>query len=402
VVDKYTVDVKMSSFSFATHDFIYVDGWNIAAMNPPEVIKQHGDLKQWENLVGTGPYMLEDWVVGSHLEYVKNPNYEVTDERHPGMSLPFSDGLRLLIIGDHSTRIAAIRSGRIDTWIRGKFSTEEAEGIRKSNPELIEEKSPSGMQMPAFNVSRKPFDDLRVRQAMQLAINYDEIKDGYFKGNAEPWASGVLGPQVAGYFTPFPDWPDEIKDTYQYDPDRAKGLLADAGYADGFTFTYNVPAHLPVEGDMAQMLKDYWDKIGVTAEISLFDGAVFMNRSFAGEDDMTARGFRGSNTSPWNRLQIHTCGARENFFKGCDDAPGGYDDLIAQVYSTSDRSELERLAREASLRFSENHWIISVPAPFGFNFAQPRLKGGWWNQATLGGGQLLAQYSRLWLDPDMK
>ena len=399
-VDKYTVELKLERPSFPVHDSLFVDSWNGAPMNPPEVIREHGDVKDWENLVGTGPYMVSDWVIGTHIDYTANPNYEVTDERHPEMRIPFSDKLRMLIISDHSTRIAAIRSGKMDVWHRGRYSAEESADIRKSNPELMEERTASGLQMPAMNVSKEPFDDLRVRQAMQLAVNYDEIKDGYFQSSAEPWPSGVLGPMVTGYFTPFPEWPEEIRSTYQYDPERAKQLLSEAGYSDGFTFSYNVPAHLPVEQDIAQILKAYWAEIGAEAEITLYDGSVFMNRSFAGEDQMTARGFRGSNTSPWNRLSIHTCGAGENFFKGCDDEPGGYDDLIAQAYAATDRSELERLSREASLRFSQNHWIMAIPAPFGYNFAQPRLKGGWWNQATMGGAQLFAVYARLWLDPD--
>ena len=81
---------------------------------PPEVIEQHGDVRDWRNLVGTGPFMLTDIVEGASLTYTKNPDYWGYDEKYPENRLPYVDELTRLEIPEEATALAALRSGRID------------------------------------------------------------------------------------------------------------------------------------------------------------------------------------------------------------------------------------------------------------------------------------------------
>ena len=90
-----------------------IDGW-ISVIYPPEVIKQHGDYKDWRNVVGTGPYELTDVTEGSSMTWTRNPEYWGTDEKYPQNRLPYAEQIKTLILPDPATRLATLRSGRID------------------------------------------------------------------------------------------------------------------------------------------------------------------------------------------------------------------------------------------------------------------------------------------------
>ena len=109
---------------------------------PPEVIQQHGDAKDWRNLVGTGPFMLTDHVEGSSLTYTKNPNYWGYDAKFPENRLPYIDRLRVLEMKEEATRLAALRSGKLDL-VGGPGnspikSMDQAESLGKTNPDLVQ------------------------------------------------------------------------------------------------------------------------------------------------------------------------------------------------------------------------------------------------------------------------
>ena len=107
---------------------------------PPEVIEEHGDAKDWRNLVGTGPYELTDFVEGSSVTYTKNPDYWGYDEKYPENRLPYIDRLRALIMPEVATQLAGLRTGRLDTlgggsaWLR---SLDQLESLQQTNPELV-------------------------------------------------------------------------------------------------------------------------------------------------------------------------------------------------------------------------------------------------------------------------
>ena len=97
----------------------------VAFMMPPEVIEQHGDGKDWRNLVGTGPFMLTDLVEESSITFTKNPDYSGHDEKYPENQLPYVDELRYVIIPDEAATYAALRSRTID-WKRWDTSLDAA------------------------------------------------------------------------------------------------------------------------------------------------------------------------------------------------------------------------------------------------------------------------------------
>ena len=109
--DDWTVVFKLDRPHFFALSNIL--DYNTLWMYPPDVIKQHGDAKDWRNLVGTGPFMLTDYVEGSSLTFEKNPNYWGFDEKYPENRLPYVDKIITLLMQEETTRLAALRSGKV-------------------------------------------------------------------------------------------------------------------------------------------------------------------------------------------------------------------------------------------------------------------------------------------------
>jgi ABC-type transport system substrate-binding protein len=155
---------------------LWVAATDFNSILAPEAIEKYGDLttSNWKHVVGTGPFILKDYVAGSALTWARNPNYWMHDPFFPENRLPYIDILKVLIIPDISTRMAAIRTAKIDKVYDVLW--EDAESLIKTNPELKWIQFTSGA-IPAImmNNESKPFTDVRVRQALMMAVNYFRI-----------------------------------------------------------------------------------------------------------------------------------------------------------------------------------------------------------------------------------
>ena len=216
---------------------------------PPEVIEAsktdewpEGKIEDPLSVVGTGPYMVADYVEGSSMTYTKNPDYWGYDEKYPENRLPYIDTLTMLIMQENATILAALRSGTIDYAGYNSNSNLQtidlAESLQKTNPEIALTSWAQRSEVAfSFIVTEPPFNDVNVRHAMQMALDLETINDTYYKGFADTTPSQLIG--VKGYMFPFAEWPEELKKSYTYDPDGAEALLDAAGYprgADGVRF----------------------------------------------------------------------------------------------------------------------------------------------------------------------
>ena len=159
-------------------------------------------------MVGTGPYMLTEWVKGSSLTYSKNPDYWDFDEKYPENRLPYIDQINRLIMPDKATSRAALRSGKIDYIGQpgiNQFQAAEVESFQRTNPDIV--LSPWALRSEtsvAFNLRHpSPFQDIRVRKAMQMAIDIETINNTYFGGFGMTKPQGIIGDGLKGYFIPF-------------------------------------------------------------------------------------------------------------------------------------------------------------------------------------------------------
>ena len=201
--DKYTVVFKLARSSLDALKVILFT--YSAVINAPEVIEEymtdeepHVHIPDYRALVGTGPLMLVQSIEETSMTWTKNPNYWGYDEKYPENRLPYVDELRALVIPEESTRLAAMRSGKLDHMgyiVGGTISSEVADGLRRTNPELRLDKSSGGSMSSAFfNTRIPPTNDIRVRHAMQMALDLETINDTYYKGLAD-WVVTLIGLQ---------------------------------------------------------------------------------------------------------------------------------------------------------------------------------------------------------------
>ncbi len=216
---KYTVVFKLKQPQLGALESILTDPG--AFIMPPEVIKQHGDVKDWRNLVGTGPFMLTDWVDGSSMTWTKNPDYWGFDEKYPQNRLPYVDQLSGLIMKEDATILAALRSGQLDyvgwSGAAEMIYTTQKESLERTNPEIaFYPYAIRSENILAFNMSEdNPFSkDVRVRRAMQMALDLETMNKTYFRGTAMWKPRGVLGDALTGYNNPFEEWPEAVRKGY--------------------------------------------------------------------------------------------------------------------------------------------------------------------------------------------
>ncbi len=241
---------------------------------PPEVVKKYTDLSDWKNQVGTGPFIIKDYVTDSMCTAVKNPSFWMKNPIGPGKGdqLPYIDKVKVLAIPDLSTRNAALRTGKLDYAV--PLTYDDANELRKTKS-LIEIKSThwQGRGSPYYmRTDTPPFDNVNVRRAMNMAIDRQSILQGQYGGTGElfPFPFAYVKEYDPMYYKQA-DWTPEIKAIYTYNAEGAKKLLADAGYPNGFKTQMLVNANSQTEQDMATIFKGMWDKIGVNVELVLRD-----------------------------------------------------------------------------------------------------------------------------------
>ena len=395
--DKYTVVFKLTKLDFIAFEEIYNTS-PAGFIYPPEVIEQYGHMQDWKTAVGTGPYMLTDWVQGSAITYTKNPNYWGYDEKFPENRLPYLDEVKILVIPDFSTRLSALRTGKIGR-LTG-VTLDQAIAIQGTNPELS---WTSLMLFPltfAMDVRKPPFDDIRVRTAMQLALDLDTINNTMYGGQGDTTPYGVVGPAYVGFYTPFEEWPEEVKANYEYDPERAKQLLAEAGYPDGFktTLDFSHDNHMS-NFDLSQLSVDYWAEIGVDVEIDAMEFAVLRARLNNHTYEGMTYGMRGISVTPlmWIRAMAYS----DEMWNPTGVQDPVYDAMVEAAENAGSTEEMMELVKKADNYYIEQQWNTWGPTRPEFRFWQPWMVG-YNGEHNLGGGTHLLPLSRVWLDADLR
>ena len=400
--DKYTLVWKLSEpYLGVWWEVLHAYAFRVL---PPEVIEEHGDQKDWRNVVGTGPFELTDWVEDSSRTFTKNPNYWGYDEKYPENRLPYFDEVRALDIPTIEARIAALRTGKLDGMVgMDRIDLDAANDLGKSNSELkmwgYSFRSSGGYNL---NTKKPPFDDVRVRHAMQMALDYKALNRDYYGGLAVEGPMSVLGEGTGDFFTPFEEWPAELQGYYMYDLEGAEALLDVAGYPRDpktgirFETTYNSTRIT----DLNFIAIDYWADIGVIVNTQVHDGPTAIAMRQNADYDGMITGHMGVNYQPAGALftLAHSDGAWNE--PGYNDAE--FDGLIEAMQAASTLVEQADYGKQASMRLAWLHgslWFTKVPS---FAVAQPWLRG-YNGEYTMGPtydeGTLI---SRLWIEHGMK
>jgi peptide/nickel transport system substrate-binding protein len=286
-IDKWTLEMKVPAKQLG---IVWLLTGAMSWIYPHEVIDVYGDMTNWKTLVGAGPFTLEDYVTASTITYKRNPNYWQYDPYHPENQLPYIDTLKSLIIPDLSTQLAAFRTGKVDKM--GSLSWENGELLLTQCPDLNYITGYGGSAFPCMRIDKAELAtyDIKVRQALNMAINRQEIIDEYYEGNAV-----ILGwpynPSKAysAWYTPLEEQPKTVQDLFTYNPEKAKQLLTDAGYPNGFQ-TEIVCQSMDV--DYLSLIKEYLADINVTLNIqSVESGAYYSYYRGRNHNDMIFKGW---------------------------------------------------------------------------------------------------------------
>ena len=403
--DDWTVVFKLNKPNF--HALKNLLGQWIAVIYPPEVIEEHGDYKDWRNTVGTGPYELTEVVEESSRTWTKNPDYWGYDPKYPDNRLPYTDKVVALLMPEGATRLAALRAGQLDmlgtvgdSQLR---SIDEVEGLQQTNPEIVlhQYKFRSDNVFYLVGLQRPPWDDIRVRQAMQMALDLDTVVDTYYKGYGDATPQGQIGNDVAGIGTPFEEWPDDVKKTYRYDPEGAEALLDAAGYPrgdDGIRLKTGMAYFERYDVSYAELAAGYWREIGVDVEIDVFGvgetGAVTADQD-AYRISWGEGAFRYALPGPVTWMFYGERASRD----GLQDPD--YDALVDAMLAAPTLDEQNRLAKEANMYIIENQFRVWGPETPQFQATQPWIIG-YNGEMRLGDSETQSFLAYLWIDSALK
>lgn len=295
--------------------------------------------------VGTGPFIFVDYQKDAVIRYKANPDYFRGKQK--------IDNLVFAITPDATARMAKLQAGECQV---APYPSPADIAKLQADPNLqVLEQEGLNVGYVSMNVTKKPFDDVRVRQAMNMAIDKDAIIKAVFQGAGKP-AVNPIPPTIWSY--------DKDIKPYPFDPAKAKALLAEAGYAKGFTTDlWYMPVQRPYNPDakkIAELIQADLAKLGITAELKSYEWGEYRKRLQAGEHQMGQLGWTGDNGDPDNFMGVLlSCqSAREggqNLSKWCNK---DFSDLIDQAKKTSDMAKRTELYMKAQAIFHDDApWI---------------------------------------------
>jgi dipeptide transport system substrate-binding protein len=307
----------------------------MAAAGTPEQV----DLQP----VGTGPFQLQAYQKDAIIRYQAHPDY--WDGKAPIDTLVFA------ITPDASVRWQKLQAG--ECHVMPYPNPADLEAMQQHPDITVLQQEGLNVGYLGFNTEKPPFDDAKVRQALNMATNKQAIIDAVFQG-AGTIAKNPIPPTIWSYN-------DAVED-YPYDPEGAKKLLEEAGVTDLKTNIWAMPVQRPYNPNarrMAELLQADWANVGVEAEIVSFEWGEYLKRSLEGEHDTVLLGWTGDNGDPDNFLYV---------LLSCDAAKDGanrarwcyepFDELLIQAKRTADRAERTRLYEEAQVVFKEQApWV---------------------------------------------
>jgi len=388
VIDRYTIEYVLTKpFYAAIANLFYMP-----TAFPREIVDEFGDWSDWHNMCGTGPFILTDLVEGASLTFERNTEYWDYDELRPEYQLPYVDRLKQLVIVDRMTEIAGLRTGKLDYLIN--ITPDEANALEQTNPELLRRQVLAPDSRPMFNIrlDEPPFDDVRVRQAMVMALDFQEIVDTYWRGDGvafcEP-ADPILFPQ---WFVPLEELPEDIQKIRTYDPVAARQLLDEAiGPGAELEFEINVIAMMV---DPALVFQAYWEEIGAHGTINTLEGGTLRDMQKAG----TFHGMIAQNAV--KRPPYRHAMEPQDFYPGenyeMDPIWEALQDEMIGTIDPDEQWDLYEQARNFQLRYVPH---IRFPHPFVNWYWQPWL-GGYEGETFIGHYGPL--YARLWIDQTVK
>jgi peptide/nickel transport system substrate-binding protein len=346
VMDAGTVKVRLTQ---PDGNFLFNMAWGDAVIVAPESIENIAS-----NPIGTGAFKFSDWVQGDRIELVKNAEYWGEAAHLESATFRF--------ISDPTAAFASVMAEDVDAFVG--FPAPENLPQFEADPRFqVLDGNTEGETILAMNNGMAPFDNILVRQAVSLAINRQDIIDGAMFGYGTP---------IGTHFAPHNPAYKDLLALSPHDPERAKELLAEAGFPEGFTTTLKLPppSYARRGGEIiAAQLRD----IGIEAEISNLEWAQWLEEVFRGKDyGMTIV----SHTEP---MDIGIYANPDYYFQyGDPDFVAIMDALTAET----DPAKRVMLMQDAQTKISEDYVNCYLFELAVATVAKQEIEGLWVNQPT--------------------
>lgn len=289
--------------------------------------------------VGTGPFIFRSYTKDDTIRFDGNPDYW-----KPGIVKVSK--LIFAITVDPAVRLQKLKRGECQVMAYPRPA--DIPAVKADSSLAMPSEVGFNLGILGYNTTKKPLDDVQVRRALDMSINKKAIIDSVYQG-AGQIATNPMPPTQWGYNKSLKDAP--------YDVDKAKALLKQAGYPDGFDLTlWAMPVQRPYNPNarlMAEMLQSDWAKIGVKVNIVTFEWGEYIRRAHAGEHQAILIGWTGDYGDPDNWLGV---------LLGCDSVKGSnfskwcykpFDDLITAARSTTELSQRTKDYMEAQVIFKD-------------------------------------------------
>ena len=310
--------------------------------------------------IGTGPFIIESYMPQRSMTLVKNPNY-----RQSGV--PALDKVTIIFVADSTALLTGLRGGNIEgASVTGSLLPQ----LDPKNFDILPWYS-NTVQILALNNAQKPLDDVRIRRAINYSLDIPEIIETAFYGKGTPSGSPVI-PGLKKVYD------ESLKDPYPRDIERAKSLLAEAGFPEGsgpgLSLEITVPSNYTMHVDTAQVIVNQLAASGINAAIRLVDWATWLSEVYRGRRfEATIISLDANNVSPRSFLSRYLSDDGSNFINFKSSA---FDEVYSAALTEPDEEKRISLYKESQRIISENAAGVFIQDILGFRVFTAGRFGG--------------------------
>ncbi len=348
--DDYTVTIKLKA-PYAPLITVLADF--TTAVVAKEVVDANGG-KMDKVAVGTGPFKLVEYVPNTRIRLEKNADYFL-----PGK--PYLDGITFQPIPDDTARSTAVRTGTVDII---EYAPPKDLSILKGDTKLtIYGDGNNNVRFLAFNLKVKPFDNPKVRQAIAWAVDRGPVLDAAINGAGTQLTAGPFLPSF---------WPGLQQPVYKQDLNKAKSLLAEAGYPNGFTAKLlNTPTYSFL-GNAGIVVQEQLKAVGINLEIVSEEWSVFLKDYLGKNFESVVSGYSAF-ADPHLPLDGTYVSGRQNNFMSYSNPE--FDKLVEQASKVSDQAERAKLYQQAQVILTTDSPMVFLYAANQYEASQSYVKG---------------------------
>jgi peptide/nickel transport system substrate-binding protein len=343
-------DASTIVFKLKTADSAFAA--NTASSFASIVPKEVADLNK--EVIGTGPYKMEKNESGQYVTLKRNPDYFIKD-------MPKAETIKFQIMKDEAERLAAIRAGKVDL----AMVTADTAKLLESNKNV----TVKGFQTLQYsylgiNVTKKPFDNPLVRQALSYAVDRKQIVDTVWKGQAVP--SGPISPALGSALD------TNSYASYKTDIAKAKQLLAEAGFPNGFDTVIETASTYPDMVDTAQVLQQQLKTVGVNAKINQLEWGTYVKTwSSKNMTLLVGRNTAGAVPDRAMRFYFGSAGSANVW----NYSNPKYDEVLQKALETNDQAELKKQYDESQKIVVEDAPNLFLVSPKNFYAMSAKVEG---------------------------